>query len=222
MASPATVSRCGMVYMTFEELGWRPFVRTWLYTFFDDEILSDNLREFIYSNFDATIDIGLEKIRDTLTEPIKTVDLQQVVSICNFLEVYLNVNMGFKGTDDEKKKLDGAKNALESFVYAIREKRDAEEESIALVTSEEQRESLGNVLMEIEEWLYGDGASADYATYKNKLAESKASVDPIFVRVEELKARPQLLENTKSTIDAWYEMIAAWNRTHPQVSLYFI
>jgi dynein heavy chain len=86
------VSRCGMVYMTYEELGWRPFVRTWLYTFFDDEILSDNLREFIYSNFDATIDIGLEKIRDTLTEPIKTVDLQQVVSICNFLEVYLNVN----------------------------------------------------------------------------------------------------------------------------------
>ena len=67
-------------------------MRTWLYTFFDDETLSDNLREFIYSNFDATIDIGLEKIRDTLSEPIKTVDLQQVVSICNFLEVYLNVN----------------------------------------------------------------------------------------------------------------------------------
>jgi dynein heavy chain len=105
VASPATVSRCGMVYLTYEELGWRPFVRTWLYTFFDDEILSDNLREFIYSNFDATIDIGLEKIRDTLTEPIKTVDLQQVVSICNFLEVYLNPTMGFKGTDDEKKKL---------------------------------------------------------------------------------------------------------------------
>jgi dynein heavy chain len=94
-----------MVYMTYEELGWRPFVRTWLYTFFDDEILSDNLREFIYSNFDATIDVGLEKIRDTLSEPVKTVDIQQVVSICNFLEVYLNPNMGFKGTDDEKKKL---------------------------------------------------------------------------------------------------------------------
>jgi dynein heavy chain len=75
VASPATVSRCGMVYLTYEELGWRPFVRTWLYTFFDDETLSDNLREFIYSNFDATIDIGLEKIRETLNEPVKTVDL---------------------------------------------------------------------------------------------------------------------------------------------------
>jgi dynein heavy chain, axonemal len=105
VASPATVSRCGMVYLTYEELGWRPFVKTWLWTFFSDEILSDNLREFIYSNFDATIDIGLEKIRDSLFEPVKTADIQQVVSICNYLEVMLDPAFGFKGTDDQKKKL---------------------------------------------------------------------------------------------------------------------
>ena len=65
VASPATVSRCGMVYLTPEELGWRPYVKTWVRTFFnDDSILSDDLKDYLYSIFDASVDPGLDKMRD--------------------------------------------------------------------------------------------------------------------------------------------------------------
>ena len=91
VASPATVSRCGMVYLTPEELGWRPFVKTWVATFFSDEtIINEELKQYLYSLFDGTIDIGLDKIREHFTETIITVNIQQVVSICNFLEVLVN------------------------------------------------------------------------------------------------------------------------------------
>jgi dynein heavy chain len=29
-ASPATVSRCGVVFLPSEELGWRPYVQSWI------------------------------------------------------------------------------------------------------------------------------------------------------------------------------------------------
>lgn len=77
VASPATVSRCGMVYLTYEELGWRPYVKTWIYRFFnDDSILSNELKEYLYSVFDTTIDTGLDKVRDLLSEPVTTANIQ--------------------------------------------------------------------------------------------------------------------------------------------------
>jgi len=106
VASPATVSRCGMVYMTPEDLGWRPYVLSWIPRMYGDQtILSEDLQEKLYSLFDSTVDLAFEKIRNyKLVEYVRTVELQQVVSLCNFLEVLLQPSYGFKGDKEEKKK----------------------------------------------------------------------------------------------------------------------
>ena len=91
VASPATVSRCGMVYLTAEELSWRPYVKSWIETTYPDDFpLDDALKEHLWETFDQTIDIGLEKVRTTLKEPIKTDDLQLVRGLCNFLTVLID------------------------------------------------------------------------------------------------------------------------------------
>ena len=91
VASPATVSRCGMVYMTPEELGWKPYVKSWIPRIYPDEtILNEEHKDLLLSLFDASVELGLEKIKGSkLTEFVRTVDIQRVSSLCNFLEVLL-------------------------------------------------------------------------------------------------------------------------------------
>ena len=91
VASPATVSRCGMVYVAADTVGWKSYVQSWMKrTFPDESVLPNELQDQLVYLFDQSIERGTAKIRSGLNEPIKTVDLQLVTSICNFLEVFLN------------------------------------------------------------------------------------------------------------------------------------
>eukprot|EP01022_Parablepharisma_sp_SALTPOND_P016111 TRINITY_DN2328_c0_g1_i1.p1 TRINITY_DN2328_c0_g1~~TRINITY_DN2328_c0_g1_i1.p1 ORF type:complete len:2092 (+),score=299.17 TRINITY_DN2328_c0_g1_i1:7740-14015(+) len=105
VASPATVSRCGMVYVAGDTVGWKAYIQTWIKkTFVDESVLSLELQDTLAYLFDISIERGLTKIRAGLNEPIKTVDLQLVASVCNFLEVFLTPKY-CKGDKNYKKKV---------------------------------------------------------------------------------------------------------------------
>jgi dynein heavy chain len=62
VASPATVSRCGMVYLTPEQLGWEPYVEQWVIRTFEEE-----WRELVSGMFKEHLEPFLEKVRDEFT-----------------------------------------------------------------------------------------------------------------------------------------------------------
>ncbi|XP_004521647.2 dynein heavy chain 2, axonemal [Ceratitis capitata] len=89
VASPATVSRCGMVYNDYNDWGWRPYVNSWLARQKIPEYVK-LVREY----FDQYLDKVLEFKRQRCKEIVKTNQLNVVMSMCKLLEAFATKQNG--------------------------------------------------------------------------------------------------------------------------------
>lgn len=87
VASPATVSRCGMVYVDPEELRWMPCVQTWISNI--SKQLNDETKEYILNLFQRYVDDGLHFVQKKCTEAIPQVSISKVTTLCSLLESLL-------------------------------------------------------------------------------------------------------------------------------------
>ncbi|KAH9496161.1 Dynein heavy chain 6, axonemal [Bulinus truncatus] len=102
-ASPATVSRCAMVYMDPVDLGWRPFVKTWLSRLSRD--FPESGKNYLHALFEASIDKGLNFLHKYKEhQAILAPDLSIIATLCHILAAYFEflASHGGFGAPDEK------------------------------------------------------------------------------------------------------------------------
>ena len=90
-ASPATVSRCGMVYTSSESLSWRSIVQTWL---MKQTKFNSKSKEHIWNHFDLHIDNTIELFK---TKQYKqTIPMQEnnlVISLCRLMQAIFELDI---------------------------------------------------------------------------------------------------------------------------------
>lgn len=102
-ASPATVSRCGMVYIDPDELKWMPYVKTWSTRLPESIGLLDEHKKYMLALFDTHIDDCLYYLRKNCTFGIHQVEISKVITMCKLLEsIYLEPNAIERGADRSK------------------------------------------------------------------------------------------------------------------------
>ncbi|XP_071833092.1 dynein axonemal heavy chain 6-like isoform X4 [Apostichopus japonicus] len=108
-ASPATISRCAMVYLDPVDLGWRPFVKTWVMKLSKE--IPDNGKQHLLALFEKSIDKGLEFIQQhNRYKHLPVTDLSLVATLCYLLSAFLDFlgkNGGFGKHADEDRPSSG-------------------------------------------------------------------------------------------------------------------
>uniref|UniRef100_A0A2K6FZX0 Dynein axonemal heavy chain 6 n=1 Tax=Propithecus coquereli TaxID=379532 RepID=A0A2K6FZX0_PROCO len=101
VASPATVSRCGMVFVDPEELKWMPYVKTWMNGI--SKKLTEETQEYILNLFQRYIDEGLNFINKKCGQAIPQVDISKVTTLCCLLESLILGKEGVNLTVEQSK-----------------------------------------------------------------------------------------------------------------------
>ncbi|XP_029912440.1 dynein heavy chain 12, axonemal [Myripristis murdjan] len=87
-ASPATVSRCGMIYMEPSQLGWEPLVTSWMNTL-PEALQSPENSSLLLELFHWLLPPALRLLRKHCREVVSTSDSNTVVSLCRLFEMLL-------------------------------------------------------------------------------------------------------------------------------------
>ncbi|TPX59932.1 hypothetical protein PhCBS80983_g02164 [Powellomyces hirtus] len=88
VASPATVSRCGMIYMEPDSLGWRPLMLSWMATV--PSTLGPEQRQLLESLFDWVVPPTLEFVRTETREFVAISPINLAVTLMSLISCQMD------------------------------------------------------------------------------------------------------------------------------------
>ncbi|KAI4461456.1 dynein heavy chain [Holotrichia oblita] len=91
VASPATVSRCGMVYNDYKDWGWKPYVQSWIQR---QSKRGKLYQDTMLSYFNYYVSLLLEYKRLHCEETIVCPELNLVMSLCKLLDIFATKENG--------------------------------------------------------------------------------------------------------------------------------
>lgn len=193
VASPATVSRCGMVYHDIKDLGWQVYIDSWL-----QREAHAHLRPILRKLFDKFVSKMLAFIQTQCVELVPTTALNRVQSLCRLLSVLLTPENGINllhnnssGTAINATEQEAEYAALERqvgrwFLYALIW-------SVCATVNEQGRKLVDNCLREMEGQFpsqdtvyeyFVDARSQNWAHWESELhAAWRYSSDTAFHRI---------------------------------------
>lgn len=95
-ASPATVSRAGMIFMDFTEIGWQPFISSWIQTR-EDQRSCETLKHLTEKYMDKTLQFR----RESCSELVPVHDISAVRSFSNLFDALATKENGVDPEDNE-------------------------------------------------------------------------------------------------------------------------
>lgn len=113
VASPATVSRAGMIYIDASELGWRTYTESWIGAKFKAD---EDSKVFHRELFEKWLPKLLKFKELQCNEPVKVSEFCAVVSLCSLYDALCKLETGFK-----KETLGADYNSIAEklFVFAL-------------------------------------------------------------------------------------------------------
>jgi dynein heavy chain len=94
-ASPATVSRCGMIYIDTNEVGWRPYADSWIAK--KEKELQGHLSALFAKHIQHVLDFRARECK----ELVPTTTLNAVVSLCKIFDALATKENGLDPADQD-------------------------------------------------------------------------------------------------------------------------